>query len=319
MRNSSYYLGLGILMLTACGGANTQEAHNEPEEKGAIDHLLAEAEKRSTVESPTEALPAVDYTSKAAKILLEDGRTMRIDYQIDKEGNISGWSSYYRKNGTSFTIPFFGKTYFDIFIGFQFFELHEYHNYKCCGHHFWSLGDSDQIQNGYFELGEKIIDYKSFEVVEFDKEANASFETPRTNPSLGKALFPCSFDKAKTAFEKNFGCTPTHYLLNDIDRNGTYEAFLKSGEEASKIAVLWMKGAEPQFISYDGKGGESTWLGARHSMVITRDEKNVKVFSWKKGVPTLSESVPTSQSEEVELYWRTYHEPYELGVWVKME
>lgn len=319
--NKSLYLGLGLLMLTACGEPNSNKqpenevisTTNNDSSSAPISSKEAKVENNSTVQKS-------NITKMAAKILLDDERAMRIDYQIDENGNVSGWSTYYRKNGTSFTIPFFGNSYLDNFVGTKFFEVHEYHNNKCCGHHVWAINDSDEFDNGHFILGEKTIGYKTFETQPYNEEANATFETPGTNPSLAKSLFPCPIETAKESFKKAYGIVPTHFLLVDIDHSGSFEAFMKGGTEKEvKVAMLWTKGGAPLFISYDDKGGENTWIGANAPNLITRDSKGVKTYQWKNGEPTMTEFIPANKLEETEIYWRIYRDPAELGEWVDFE
>lgn len=218
----------------------------------------------------------------ACEVKLDDGTRMRLDYKVDTNDHIAGFTTYYRSNGKTSKIPFFGTHFYDRFVNQDFLNVYEYYNGKCCGHMLWSLSEDNELSSGTWTLRDRKLGFESYEVKSPDTEAE--YTSPSLDFKLADQLLPCDRQTLRDLFAKAYpeSGPANYFMMVDMDSNGVFEIFVCNGfGSAPKTALVWMENGQPQVMGF---GPNHQLMLHFADMFVTSDEGQT-LYHWSDGKP----------------------------------
>jgi len=248
----------------------------------------------------------------AGEVTLENGTRFRVDYMQTPSKYITGYTTYYRSNGQTSIIPFFGTKYFDKSMGQNYIDVYEHYNGKCCGHMIWSLNDNNELISGSWFIGEKNSSFDTFKVV--DADPDAEFTGPSLDFKVADKLMPCDRETMKKLFAQTYpeSGPANYFMLVDIDSNGSFESLVVNGfADVAKIALVWKEGNEAKIMGF----GKNHNVSVQSSALFVKSDDGKSLYRWADGKPCLATD---TSPEEMEYFEQNAMDLSASGEWLSL-
>lgn len=249
----------------------------------------------------------------AAEVTLEDGTRLRLDYMVDANDKIAGETTYYRSNGKTSKIPFFGNHYFDRFMSQDFVRVYEHYNGKCCGQMLWAVNDDYEIINGSWSLRGKSLAFDNS--VTKEPVTEAAYTRPALDFKLADQLLPCNRQTLKELFAQAYpeSGPANYFMLVDMDNDGIFEVFVQNGFGSAPLtALVWMQDGEPRVMGFGPK--HKVYL--HPAVVYVESENGSQIYRWKDGAPC--KDPEKDNDEEIQFFDNYSLGMSDLGEWLNM-
>lgn len=268
-------------------------------------------EASAVTEAPTEKPKTI-----AGEIVLAGGTRCRVDIKHRDSSLLYGWTTYYRKNGDSSTIPFFGNAYHDDQMGEDYYELHEYNaKGKCCGHLSLSYNQGEFV-SGKWQLRDRQLTIDSYQPATYNTQVEPVLAAPSTSEELGNKLLPCSREQINDLVHKTLPKHrgPNYLLLYDVNKDGTFEVVVQTSCDGRTChSLLWVQDGEPRLL-YSGTSYSVTLFLAPYivlRLANAEGERSYDIYEWQNGEP---EKVSLPDGEREFIIDNAYM-PEALGEW----
>lgn len=272
-------------------------------------------EATSVAEGNTDS----DVQCIAAEFTLDNGMKGRLDMIVTSDSKITGWTTYYRKNGSTSKICFFGTTYNEEFIDNDVVELHEYYNGKCCGHFKYFLTLDGEFSHGSWYLRDRDNSIEQLTKVPFDEANQPVLASPATDATLADQLLPCSRNEIRERLLEEYDELPDdlRFMLYDMNRDGKYEIFLRYPiDQVYSHAVIWMNDKRPELIC----GGSTPMLMSINGNILyvvpqsTNEQVSPYTWTWVGNSPEMH----ILDEEESSFLEQSTHDLDQLGDWCRL-